>query len=209
MAHVDFRGFAECRPVGLDPEGGGTASPGPAPEIDPRGGAPGRGGDEVSRRGEGQVVRLGATVALVALVACSPGSGAGGDAKSPEGSAPAVSWDRMTFDQRADHMQRVVVPTMRPVLAELDASRFTKLVCTDCHGKDAQRRHFAMPSEDLPALDPTDSFAQVRAEHPEAMRIMSERVVPEMAKALGLEPFDPATGQGIGCFTCHRKAGGD
>jgi hypothetical protein len=33
---------------------------------------------------------------------------------------------------------------------------------------------------------------------------MSEKVVPDMAAALGEKPFDPATNTGFGCGGCHE-----
>jgi hypothetical protein len=32
---------------------------------------------------------------------------------------------------------------------------------------------------------------------------MAEKVVPEMAAALGMPPFNPATKTGFGCMGCH------
>jgi hypothetical protein len=38
------------------------------------------------------------------------------------------------------------------------------------------------------------------------VKFMGERVVPEMAKLLHEEPYNPETHQGFGCFHCHVKA---
>ena len=44
----------------------------------------------------------------------------------------------------------------------------------------------------------------MQAKKPEIVKFMSEKVVPDMANALGEKPFDPATKQGFGCAGCHE-----
>ena len=38
---------------------------------------------------------------------------------------------------------------------------------------------------------------------PEISKFMAEQVVPHMATAMGMKPFDPATKEGFGCGGCH------
>ena len=37
----------------------------------------------------------------------------------------------------------------------------------------------------------------------EISKFMHEKVVPEMAAAMGQKPYDPATKTGFGCMNCH------
>jgi hypothetical protein len=84
-----------------------------------------------------------------------------------------------------------------------DAEHYAEFGCVTCHGPGAKDGNFEMPSPALPKLpeDPTPVFQ----EKPEVSKFMSEQVVPQMAKLLGEEPFNPETGKGFGCFDCHQK----
>jgi len=102
-------------------------------------------------------------------------------------------------------MKTVVVPKMTPVFRELDAEEFAEVKCTTCHGERAKAKNFEMPNPDLPALDPNDGFKIHMDAHPRETRLMMDKVVPEMAAALGEQPYDPQTHKGFGCFECHPK----
>ena len=69
-----------------------------------------------------------------------------------------------------------------------------------CHGPNAKKGEFKMPNPKLPKIP---SFEAVMKKHPKATKFMSEQVVPEMSKLLGVVPFDPATKTGFGCMNCH------
>ncbi len=106
----------------------------------------------------------------------------------------------MTAPEKMKHMKTVVAPTMAKVFKEADAEAYANFSCTNCHGSGAKQGNFSMPTADLPALNKEEMD-----KHPEVTKFMMERVVPEMAKALGEAPYDPATGSGFGCFGCHTK----
>jgi hypothetical protein len=117
---------------------------------------------------------------------------------------PAVAWKDMTHAERADYMKRVVLPTMKPLFAAWEPDDFARMTCAACHGADAKEREFKMPNPDLPKL-PADAagFRLLAAQEPQAVKFMSETVVPRMAALLGEAPYDHATHQGFGCFRCH------
>jgi hypothetical protein len=60
-----------------------------------------------------------------------------------------------------------------------------------------------MPNPALPKLNPKDGFKAHMDKDPEMTKFMMEQVLPEMAKALGTTPFDPATKSGMMCGACH------
>lgn len=108
-------------------------------------------------------------------------------------------WADLDASARMARMKQVVMPTAKSLFGKPDAN------CTLCHGPGAKEGNFAMPSQALPALDPTDSFA---AHDPGAVQFMMEKVVPQIAGALVTPPYDPATHQGFGCFSCHTQKTG-
>ena len=78
--------------------------------------------------------------------------------------------------------------------------------CTTCHGPGAKEGKFKMPNPKLPKLDPKDGFAKHKKSKGEILKFMMEKVAPEMAKLLDVEPYNPDTKQGFGCFNCHTMA---
>jgi hypothetical protein len=64
-----------------------------------------------------------------------------------------------------------------------------------------------MPNPGLPKLTTTGKFEAEMKKSPKATKYMMDKVVPEVAGALGVPPYDPTTKQGFGCFNCHPKAG--
>jgi hypothetical protein len=115
----------------------------------------------------------------------------------------AKEWQDMSKDERRELMKTVVVPRMNALFREFDPQRFPQVRCTTCHGESAKNGRFSMPNPDLPRLGLADHLAKERAEKPAIVAFMSRRVVPEMAAALGVKPFDPGTGEGFGCRDCH------
>lgn len=140
--------------------------------------------------------------ASLVLLAAGCGGSRSGDAQSPASGAEVPFDDRSPSEQR-EYMQAVVLPAMTKIFkASPEPDHFPEVNCVTCHGPGAKSGDFDMPSPHLPR------FASVEAamkEEPEMARYMAEVVVPEMAKLIHEEPFDPATGKGFGCFDCHMK----
>ncbi len=129
-------------------------------------------------------------------------SNAGDGAVVAEGGR--LVWAKMNPEQRREHMAKVVLPGMKDKFKAHDANAFAKFGCDTCHGKNGKDVGFAMPN-DLTPLDPQDPIGSGNAMDPEMTKFMAEIVVPEMAKMLDTQPYDPKTGQGFGCFDCHLQ----
>jgi hypothetical protein len=130
-------------------------------------------------------------------------SAAPADGEAPA-SEQAIAWESMTHEQKAQHMKKVVTPKMAEIFRSFSAEHFAEFNCTTCHGPGAKEGQFEMPSAALPPLTDFDSAMK---EHPEVTKFMAEKVVPEMANALGVAPYNPETHEGLGCFACHTKKG--
>ena len=114
----------------------------------------------------------------------------------------------MSKDQKIEHMKEAVMPKMGELFGSFDGDRYAKITCATCHGPGAKEGKFEMPSAALPKLTmPTgdgEPFAEEMKAHPEVTKFMMQQVTPEMVKLLpGVEPYDPATQKGFGCFGCH------
>lgn len=118
-------------------------------------------------------------------------------------SAAPVAFAAMSRREKSEHMKKVVVPQLGAVFAAADPERYAEFGCVNCHGPGARRGEFEMPSAALPKLPPKGDFAALKAEKPQVFVFMAEKVLPEMAQALGEHPFDPATGEGFSCYDCH------
>jgi hypothetical protein len=104
----------------------------------------------------------------------------------------------MTKDQEVAFMKKNVVPEMEPVFKGYNADHYAKFGCKTCHGP-----AFKDPHEFLPKLTFKDGKITAFASKPEIAKFMAEQVVPHMATAMGMKPFDPATHEGFGCGGCH------
>ena len=122
---------------------------------------------------------------------------------APE-TASEVAWADKTREQKFEVMKKVVTPKMNALFSEFDSKKYPSIGCPSCHGTNPQESNFAMPSSSLPPLG-TDGFKQEMKNHAKATKFMMEKVVPEMAQALGVAPYNPETKQGFGCFNCHTK----
>ena len=154
---------------------------------------------------------LSALAALTALAVAGGAAGCGG-AQDGAGTAPQASasasaspkatpttWTHgMAKDQQVAFMMERVVPAMATVFKEHDAKEFASFGCKTCHGPDK-----AEPEKFLPRLTMKDGKLTAFEEHPAEAKWMAEKVVPAMAAAMGMQPYDPATKQGFGCKGCH------
>jgi hypothetical protein len=118
-------------------------------------------------------------------------------------------WEEMTMEEKGAFMNAEVQPYMAELFREYDSEEFATFNCGTCHGEDMQERNFEMPAPSLPALHEsgTPEQEQMVQDHPRMVRFMFNHVVPAMRTMIRAEPFDPDTGEGFSCFTCHPKAG--
>lgn len=136
--------------------------------------------------------------AVAAETSAAPSASAVASAEAP---APAKSWDAMTHDEKLALMKTVVMPKMKEAFQAFDAKKYADFSCKTCHGKPENKGK--MPNNDVPKLDPKDQFAKHQKKTPELTKFMMTTVVPQMAKILGEQPYDPKTHQGFGCGNCH------
>jgi hypothetical protein len=145
----------------------------------------------------------------------APDAGAAAPAEAPkpaetaEAAPPAAPaapahdiWkDGMTKDEQVAFMKKNVVPEMEPVFKAFDDKRYASFSCKTCHGP-----KFAVPKDFLPKLTFKDGklIAPAGAKAAKVSEFMGKEVVPHMATALGLAPYDMATGKGFGCHGCHE-----
>lgn len=121
---------------------------------------------------------------------------------------PETPWEEMSDEEQEWYMIGTVLPIHSEIFAEYDHDRYAQFQCTHCHGDDGAERHYAMPSRYLPALPTPGSerWTAMEQGNPRLYQFMAETVTPTMATQLGVQPYDPATGEGFGCFGCHPHA---
>jgi len=150
-------------------------------------------------------------LSVLALLGCGGGGSASSDTTTTTtaeptttgGAAEHVAWDDMTHEQRGHFMAENVMPAMRPLFQNHDATRYAEFSCATCHGANAQEVNFAMPNGVHP-LTHADITATFQSQDPSATW-MTQQVWPEMARVMGEAPFDPATGEGFSCMDCHAN----
>lgn len=129
----------------------------------------------------------------------SPTSGTDAGAASAKTDGPV--FDTLSDDQKAEIMMTKVVPNVGKVFKEYDAKKYAKFGCATCHGPGKKKE---APQKILPKLTMSNGgFEKMQKAKPDVVKFMSEKVVPEMAAALGEPPFDPKTHKGFGCGGCH------
>jgi hypothetical protein len=114
-----------------------------------------------------------------------------------------LTWPEMNREQRKAHMAAVVVPRAGAVFRSWRPERFAKIDCTLCHGLGAVYGDFSMPTDHLPRLSGDFLLGPEFAAYPDTTRLKLNRLVPEMAGALGLKSFSLVTRRGFGCYSCH------
>ena len=138
-------------------------------------------------------------------------------AATPPAAAPAapafagskIPWDDMTKVQRTKYMKTVVTPRMKTIFQAFDPVEFKNFNCATCHGKDAEKRKFQMPSGHVHHLPSTpEAFQATMAKEPtwpKWVEFMGKKVQPPMAEMLGQHLFDPKNPKagGFGCMACH------
>lgn len=131
------------------------------------------------------------------------GADGGGETKSEPG-APDKQWADKDFQQRKEWMGIEVLPKMKALFKEYDEAQFKGFGCDTCHGSDGKEKNYAMPTDSIYPLDKADPVGKAMKYDEKVTKFMVDKVVPDMAKLLDAEPFDPKTGKGkVGCFTCH------
>lgn len=155
------------------------------------------------------------TFALVGACAASQIPSASSAAETPPKKAPAgplaeavevvKPWKDLTKKEKAAYMKAVVLPRMAALLKSIDGEEFAEVKCATCHGADAKEVGFEMPNGLHPLPADETLMEAARKADPDLAEAMAKKVVPEMARLLGQPPYDPATGQGLGCFACHEK----
>jgi hypothetical protein len=154
---------------------------------------------------------------ILALAACggasqsgstTPGGG-GGDGKVV--GPPEVAWKDMTHEQQAKFMGAVVMPKFKPMFQSFDPKAFAEFNCHTCHGQGSVDKTFKMPNPAIYVLpEAPEDFQKLGTSKPGWMKLMPQ-VEEEMAKTLGMKPYDPAAPDPsqFGCYGCHtHKAGG-
>lgn len=114
-----------------------------------------------------------------------------------------VEWSAMDISQRKQHMEQVVLPIAAAVFQSWRPERYVDVNCSLCHGRGFQIDDFQMPSDHLPRLSGDLFLGSEFRNHPETTRLKLQRLVPEMAAALGKKEFSLITRKGFGCYSCH------
>jgi hypothetical protein len=112
----------------------------------------------------------------------------------------------MTWEERHDTMTFDVLPTVASMFQRFEGSSAPSMTCRTCHGADAETVGYAMP-RGLPPLDPKNMPRADSPNREEAriVKFMTDEVTPRMADLLGVDPYDPKTRTGFGCFGCHAS----
>ncbi|MGD8367373.1 MAG: hypothetical protein PVG78_07025 [Desulfobacterales bacterium] len=121
----------------------------------------------------------------------------------PGADGKPLTWAEMNTEQRKAHMAAVVIPRAGAVFRAWRPERFARIDCTLCHGQGAVNGNFSMPTAHLPRLSGDLLLGPERAKYPDTTQLKLDRLVPEMADALGLKKFSLVTRRGFGCYSCH------
>jgi hypothetical protein len=136
----------------------------------------------------------------VTILALSCG---GAQSAATPSAARTKRWSEQSPTERATLMKTAVLPRMRDAFQTNDLGLYANFDCATCHGAGAKDKTFKMPNPALTKLDPSNSFKSNKELNAVRFTFMTETVVPEMARLLGEPVFDPKTGKGIGCLSCH------
>ncbi len=120
------------------------------------------------------------------------------EAAPAEVTSPETWSEATTLELQVAFMKAKIMPPMGPVFQASDAEAYADFSCATCHGPDKKP-----PTEYLPELTLKDGKITSFEEAPEVSKFMAEEVVPKMAAAMGLAPYNPETHEGFGCGGCH------
>lgn len=147
-------------------------------------------------------IGLASGLMVAAVLGCGGAKKGAEDPSNGESEAShGTPWKDKSREQRMDWMGLAVFPKMRAVFQEYDAS-YAKLDCQTCHGSNMEMVDFKMPNS-LFSLPKTNTLDWAKDYDAQVTAFMNEQVVPEMAKLLDMQPYDPETGKGFGCLDCH------
>lgn len=110
------------------------------------------------------------------------------------------TWIDFNHDEKMAFMKAEVMPKMAKTWSDFD-KKYAKMDCATCHGSSAKKGNFKMPNAELPKLSPADNFKAHKGKQ-KVLDFMF-KMTPELAGILQLPPFDPNSGQGFGCGSCH------
>lgn len=119
-----------------------------------------------------------------------------------------LTWPEMSIDQRKAHMRSAVLPVAADIFSAWRPERFARVDCTLCHGRGVQSGNFHMPTAHLPRLSGELLLGPEFRKYPDTTRLKLNRLVPEIAEALGLKKFSIITRTGFGCYSCHLGPSG-
>lgn len=152
---------------------------------------------------------LSSLVAAFLLLGCGhkppSGGGGGGGGEGGEGGAtvvlPDVPFEQLDHDQRIAFMKQVVVPEMKPLFQNHNPGKYAKFGCRTCHGPDADKGLFHMPSDAVPKLN----FADMSRFQEVDIEWMKNEIKPTMARLLKEPEHSAENPQGFGCLHCHMQ----
>lgn len=119
----------------------------------------------------------------------------------PEGQR--LTWAEMSTGQRKQHMRNAILPVATSVFQSWRPERYARVDCNLCHGPGADTGNFRMPTAYLPRLSGELLLGPEFAKYPDTTQLKLDRLVPEMAEALGLKSFSLVTRTGFVCYSCH------
>jgi len=95
---------------------------------------------------------------------------------------------------------------MKEMFQAFDPETYADFNCQSCHGEDAQEVEHAMPNG-VVALDPNNIPSPYADDTDAAQyaRFMRDDVMPAMVEIMNDSLYDPDTGEGFGCFSCHER----
>jgi len=114
-----------------------------------------------------------------------------------------MTWPEMDKAERKIHMKDVVMPRAAAVFRDWRPEKYATVNCTLCHGDGVKADNFHMPTAHLPRLSGELLLGPEFAKYPDTTRLKLDRLVPEMADALGVKSFSVITRRGFGCYSCH------